>query len=198
MSKPYKKAYQVNVDESSVVIFAHHNVVARRIGAQRLDTEFEYVESCIRTPHFDKYHWTEKVSTQALLDAGWWFECSYGYGRVTEEDDYYIDDNDNIFINFDAYVARQKAHIEELNRKVNIVKEVKNIWPLAQEIYCDGCWKGEDDKGNRRYCASFKFSGNDKCGTANFVTGEDTVMVCKKDVDEWTRFATENKKAKAA
>lgn len=54
--RKHKKAYQVDADEQSVIVFEHTNVAARRIGANRMDTEFEYIERCRRAPHFDEYH----------------------------------------------------------------------------------------------------------------------------------------------
>ena len=66
-----KKAYSVQGDEHGCVVFAEHNVVARREGANELNIEFGDVESCRRAPQFDQYADAGKVPVQALLDAGW-------------------------------------------------------------------------------------------------------------------------------
>jgi hypothetical protein len=80
------KAFLVTDDYEghSSIEFALHNVVARRTGAAALDTEFDAV-SCKRAPQFDQYA-PGPVPRTALLDDGWWFECSNCYRRAEQRD----------------------------------------------------------------------------------------------------------------
>lgn len=67
----------------AVVIFSRHAVVARREGANDLDTEFQCVE-CRRAPALDEYA-PGPVSPLVLLDHGWWFECVGCNVRITAD-----------------------------------------------------------------------------------------------------------------
>ena len=82
------KAYTVT-DEwgegHAVVMFAKHNVVARRNGANALDLEFESV-SCTRSPEFDSYAETGHVPPLVKIDHGWWMECWQCSARLDLDD----------------------------------------------------------------------------------------------------------------
>ena len=70
------KAYEITygAGDATTVRFASHAVVARREGANELDADFQDV-SCRRAAIFDDYS-PGPVPNQAMLDAGWFFECS--------------------------------------------------------------------------------------------------------------------------
>lgn len=74
----------------STVIFAKYNIVARRQGAQELNTEFDSV-SCRRSPNFDQFA-PGPVPVEAQLLAGWRFECGHCYKEVTSQGSYAISD----------------------------------------------------------------------------------------------------------
>lgn len=110
-AKP-RKAFVVSEDMEgrSVIVFAQHNVVARREGANELNTEFEYVE-CRRAPEFDSHAEKGFVPRSVLMGLGWWFTC---HGPRCEkqifggEDTYIIDADDRIF-------CSHKCHGERLD-----------------------------------------------------------------------------------
>jgi hypothetical protein len=96
-----KRAFVVSEDHEgkAIVVFAQHNVVARREGAQELNEEFEYVE-CRRAPEFDSFTEQGYVPRRALLAAGWWQQC---HGPVCEkrldgdQSTYILDEEDRVF-----------------------------------------------------------------------------------------------------
>jgi hypothetical protein len=67
------------------IVFARHNVVARREGAcQFSDGDFHSVE-CRRAPWADQFASDKIVPVSAMIWAGWHFECT-GCGRRIDED----------------------------------------------------------------------------------------------------------------
>lgn len=86
------KAYMVTdtYEGHASVEFAHHAVVARREGANELNTEFDAV-TCRRAPQFDHFA-PGPVPRMALIEDGWWFECSNCYRRAEERDWDDVDD----------------------------------------------------------------------------------------------------------
>lgn len=105
-----KRAFTVSEDHDgkAVVVFAQHNVVARREGAQELNEEFEYVE-CHRSPEFDRFTDQGYVPRAALLEAGWWQTCHAPRceKRIDGgEDKYIIDEQDRVFCSHACAGAR--------------------------------------------------------------------------------------------
>lgn len=96
MKKP-KVAYQVSDgEESTVLVFATSSAAARRLGAQEMDTEWEYVDSCTRVPWADEYRQHARgVPKTAFLARGWWFECE-ACGRRIDDDGVETDDEDPV------------------------------------------------------------------------------------------------------
>lgn len=78
------KAYAVSDYEweQAVIIFAHHNVVARRLGAPEVDSEFGDVE-CKRAPYADQYAPGPVPWEVLVMEHGWHLECS-GCSRVVD------------------------------------------------------------------------------------------------------------------
>lgn len=195
----HKKAYQIDDcnGEHSVIVFAHHNVVARREGAAILGDEFEYVDGCRRAPQFDEYHWTGKVPARALLASGWHFESGYNYERVTIEDspDYYISNKDDVYSNITAYENRLKDEIKKQIKHLSIIKKTKRKFPFAQEInYCHS-WK-TDKEGNNHPLVYFRFSDKRNIGTAEWWVDTDILYVSKCDLEEWEKAKEKFKKGK--
>ncbi len=81
------KAFVVtNEDDHSSIQFAEHNVVARRIGAAELNSNFESVR-CTRAAEFDKYTELGQVPKQTLFeDHGWWFDCHCNQRRFADDE----------------------------------------------------------------------------------------------------------------
>lgn len=79
------KAYTVHDGgDHSVIVFAHHNVVARREGANELDIGFNEVDYCKRSAEFDSYA-PGPVPPLVAIEHGWWFECAC-CGRKVDDD----------------------------------------------------------------------------------------------------------------
>lgn len=183
--RKHKKAYQVDADEQSVIVFEHTNVAARRIGANRMDTEFEYIERCRRAPHFDEYHWTEKVPPEALLEAGWWFECSYGYGRVTAEECpyYYVSDKGDVFKDFSAYESYMRDQVLRKINHLSAIRKTRRKFPFAKRINFCQSYREHKEYG-KCDIVTFLFSEKAK-GSAEWLVGTDIIYVQKQDVEAW-------------
>lgn len=81
------KAYQAtDGDEGWAIIFATNGAAARRHAAREIDCDFEDIEWCRRAPSLDQFAGTS-IPIQAILDLGWWFECSGCYRNIGEEDE---------------------------------------------------------------------------------------------------------------
>lgn len=81
------KAYAVTEEDECTggIIYAEHNVVARRIGANEYaNGEFSMV-TCRRAKWADEYAKTEIVPASEMVWQGWRFECA-GCGRTIEAD----------------------------------------------------------------------------------------------------------------
>lgn len=84
---PPLRAYSVQetCEGTGGIVFAEHNVVARRKGAYIFaDGDFHSV-TCNRAPWADKYAERGSVPASAAIWAGWWFECT-GCGRRIDDD----------------------------------------------------------------------------------------------------------------
>lgn len=70
-------AWQVweDFDGRGCIVFHHHRLAARRIGAAELNSEDTYV-LISRAKEFDQYAECGKVPPLALLDKGWRISCS--------------------------------------------------------------------------------------------------------------------------
>jgi hypothetical protein len=81
---PKLKAYNVQGNEYGTIVFALHNVVARREGANELNIEFEDVESCRHIPELDSYADVKGgVPMKVLVEEHEWSqECGYCERRV--------------------------------------------------------------------------------------------------------------------
>lgn len=66
------------------IVFHSHGIAARRLGADELGSEFAYVE-CRREKQFDEYASLGRVPPMALIEAGWWLECTQCSQRISED-----------------------------------------------------------------------------------------------------------------
>jgi hypothetical protein len=89
-NKPEKKllAWQITeeTEGNGCIVFSSHGLAARRIGANELNSDFDYV-SGKRAKEFDSYASEGKVPMKVLIAHGWWFECFSCGHKVHEEDD---------------------------------------------------------------------------------------------------------------
>lgn len=87
MSDKQKLAWLVSDPDEGYekIVFHHHALAARRIGAERLGMDFESVE-IERKQQYDSYADRSRVPVKVLLDDGWWFEC-FGCSCRIERDE---------------------------------------------------------------------------------------------------------------
>lgn len=81
------KAYSVQetCEGTGGIVFAKHNVVARKKGSQQFaDGDFGSV-TCNRAPWADEFAERGSVPASEAIHHGWWFEC-HGCGRKIDED----------------------------------------------------------------------------------------------------------------
>ncbi|WP_195723722.1 hypothetical protein [Ewingella americana] len=87
-TKQELKAFSVQADEYGCIVFAKSGIVARRQGANELDTEFSLIESCRRVPALDKYAGVKGgVPWKVLVEEhDWSQECQYCCRRVSNDE----------------------------------------------------------------------------------------------------------------
>lgn len=184
------KAYTVT-DEwgegHAVVMFAKHNVVARRNGANALDCDFESV-SCTRSPEFDSYAETGHVPPLVKIDHGWWMECWQCSARL-DLDDYdderprsaMVEHGERVFCNatcmaaFDAERAAYKARFEEFKRRIT-------------EGRPDLAWRHFGGETGGTCYATFGFPGGKYGGSVRMDDDELSWSVASGDMDAWTAY----------
>ena len=99
----------------STIVFHHHGLAARRIGANEVHwaCEFEGVE-CDRTPQFDQYAEQGYVPPKVLLANGWWLPCHACHATISEyvdNPDDVVEEGSNAFCNTDC----QQMHHDTVN-----------------------------------------------------------------------------------
>lgn len=133
----------------SAVIFAKHNVVARRQGAQELNTEFDSV-SCRRAPNFDSFA-PGPVPVEALLQAGWRFECGHCCKQVTAQDPHAIVD-EHVYCGSECAQAAtaeknaDDAHMTSFKEKVAgqaPFASIQNAWRNEYGTFALIKWDGD-------------------------------------------------------
>ncbi len=76
---PKMKAYTVSEGDRAVVVFATNGAEASRLGASKLDVDFEGVDSCCRSPELDSYA-VQWLALQKGLDVRIWVGSSRATG----------------------------------------------------------------------------------------------------------------------
>lgn len=135
MCKEKKIVAWTVTDESTpkaCVVFHHHGLAARRLGAEQLGEDFDYLD-CNRSPEFDQFAKDKKVPTKALLEAGWWFECHKCGKKLPDEDFNPIEelaiDGDFVFCNSDCKNKHEKDVNERNERFESFKKKVQSLRP---------------------------------------------------------------------
>jgi hypothetical protein len=141
------KAYQVreSYEGHCVIRFADNNATARREGAQELDCDWTDIESCQRQPELDQYA-PGPVPPLVLIEAGWWFECTWCGRRVEREMDEEDEDGlplpggppvvigQSVFCCAE-HAARQLAHWRgNAAARAALCELVYTRWPQAQVL----------------------------------------------------------------
>lgn len=212
------KAYVVREpDEGHCrIVFATRNVVARREGAAELNIEFEEVESCTRAPWADQYA-PGPVPVQAMIEAGWWYECECGCGRRIDNgegqhnidadgDDGELNPMDPVYFDhgvywnqkcIDAEIEYRRQQEEAKARdKAEVESAVLAKFPFATEITDHRSYAMVDGKADYKALqAQFRFPGGR--WTANWIVGSDRIQVQSEDIDAWLALHPEPEAARA-
>ncbi|PSV00607.1 hypothetical protein [Photobacterium kishitanii] len=121
-------AWTVNSEDRGDIVFHHHGLAARRIGAETIDCEFDECE-CRRAPAFDCYVADNQVPLRVLLNNDWWFECyccgervSSGTDRIVFADVIIDECERKVFCN-EKCKAKYLDNIDEHNKKYKKFKK---------------------------------------------------------------------------
>jgi hypothetical protein len=193
------RAYQVDDGECSTVVFARHAATARRQGASDLNTEFESVETCRRAPQFDGYAEQGFVPAEALIDHGWWLECSGCNQRITSdaEDDEgkpldLVFDNRDVWCSASCRDSERRARDRERRGKAAIPRYMRRFWPRVTYHSCHVAQFGS--RIDRCAVAYFTFPGGEGRAEVTIrVTPRDSrqkgqVMLERRDLGAWSAF----------
>lgn len=113
----------------AVVVFHHHGIAARRIGADELEIAFENAE-CKRNKALDKYAETGVPTEVLVKEHGWYWEC-FNCGTRVSDGDENIDDA--VFINDVVYCSRScMEDLADKKRRINSEYEQFQIAILTQ------------------------------------------------------------------
>jgi hypothetical protein len=192
------KAFVVTDDYGeghACVQFAEHSVVARREGANELNTDFESV-NCRRAPEFDTYAEAGKVPDRVLVEHGWWFECMQCSKRICDEP--YDDDGEPIELQpiyeergwiFCSPKCRDSLYAEKAEQKARA--EAAATAALAKWPGIEICHKNGYENPGRVW---FKFPGG--AGQADWTQGASTILIQLRDQDAWAAFEASIKAAR--
>ena len=193
-------AYTVSEDgdDHAVVVFARSGAEGRRKGAGRLDLTFEEVDSCRRAPEFDAYAEAGRVPPLAMIDAGWWFECSHCGHQITSdregpegEDLEPVADGDAVYCNTAHLMAEWR---ERRDRQARENAAIEACATRFHHLPLSGL------RGNERYtaggrdivaCCDFDFPGR-KGMLARWDLGGSEVHISECDRAAWAAM-TETK-----
>lgn len=174
------------------VVFHHHGLAARRIGAGYLGEDFESLE-CGRSPEFDEFAEAGKVPTQALLDAGWWFECDHCGERVPDEDyrpmENLVIDGDRVYCNEKCKCGHDKE-VSDRNHKFEQFKnKVKSLRPDLEFTEFQGGYPWITN------VAKFTFPEAKYGGSARDEKGDGNIafFVAGGDMDAWEQYEEQRK-----
>lgn len=187
MNNEKKQVAWTVTDESTpkaCVVFHHHGLAARRLGAGELGEDFECLE-CRRSPEFDHFVESGKVPTQALLDAGWWFECHHCGSRVIDEErDDYIVDGDSVFCNASCKSGHEKDISNRNNKFEQFKEKVQRLRPDLEFTNFQGGYPWVTN------IASFTFPGAKYGGSARDQDGNGNITfhIANGDLEVWAEY----------
>lgn len=187
-----KKAYTASDDEGrAVVVFATGGAEARRLGAGKLDTTFEEVESCRRSPEFDSYADAGQVPPLVAIQHGWWFECRHcghkiedGHEGPDGEELQPVADGQDVYCS-QAHMMAEWAESRERLARVHASIEACALRFHGRPIF--------NLRGHEHYaawgrdivaCCDFDFPGRTGM-LARWDLGAATVAISECDQDAW-------------
>ena len=192
------KAYTVHDGgDHSVIVFALHNVVARREGANELDCGFNEVDYCTRSPEFDAYT-PGPVPPLVAIEHGWWFECCCCGRKVDgdlaqsaeddgEDPEFYVAVADGRTV-YCSETCRQMEFVERRARKAAEAALIEVFEAAFGGAAITHVWANLDggrlSKSSRMSSASsvtFKFPGGK--APAHWKFGDEKCSLNRDDID---------------
>lgn len=173
------KAYSVQVEDAGVIVFASNDIAAKRLGANELNTEAEYIEMCRREPWADCYAEQGWVPAKDLLENDWYLECFNCSAQVSA-----YDDNEPIYRGAELYCSQvcrdsfEAQKKEARQRKEERSKIALSKWPGIELLYVS-----EHDRDAR---IEFRFPGS--VGRVAWRVDEPFVSMCSADIPAWEKF----------
>lgn len=189
------KAYIVREDSDGncVIAFATNGATARREGGRELNLEFDEVESCVRAPWADQYA-PGPVPMRAMLDHGWWFDCSHCGVKFDAEDRrvYDEDDRDDELdpvesgkAHYCSPTCMMKHWAERRDRTVRgiaVIEAALTRWPMATGVTANEYVKAPRySSGDYQWRAQFTLPGIRY--PVQWALGAPEVIVSQCDVD---------------
>ncbi len=184
------KAFSVQADEYGCIVFATSGVVARREGANELDTEFESIQSCRRIPDLDKYSAQGHVPWRVLLeDHGWHQECGYCSRSVSADDP----DNQPVWdegdeqcycsVECQAYREDRDRHWE---RERQEIKQKNEEAETAAKVRFADISRVEAYTNLGKTSVGFMFPGGK--WSVHWEPGDEFVNVSNGDIEAWKAY----------
>lgn len=174
------------------IVFHHHGLAARRLGASELGCEEESVE-CKRAPEYDQYAEKGSIPKKILLENGWWFECDGCYTVIQLEQvdvdaketplEELVVVGDFLYCNPSCRELRVKEISDQNDRfeqfKVSVLKER----PDLEFTEFDGAWP------SITMTAKFSFPGSQfGGGTIRSDKGKLSTLIANGDLAAWEKF----------
>lgn len=189
------KAYIVRESQGDgcCVQFANHDVVARREGANELNTEFGDVE-CTRYPAFDQY--APHVPDAVLVEHGWWFtcmQCGLKICNAPEDDDgepIVLDPvyaGDHVFCTPHCQEEFRTDRLYELCRGEMAATLAHHRWPGITVMSTNGY----------QHPARVWFTFPGGLSQVDWTIGAQHVYVAKRDAEAWNAFAQKIKESRS-
>jgi hypothetical protein len=184
------KAWEVQEDDDEhrgTIVFHKDGTAARRLGANELDVNPEYV-TCKRRPLFDKYAEQGFVPPKVLIENHeWYFECENCFNHISEstiEDlSQVVYSGRRVFCNQACYDAREKRKQAVNNTYAEFKTECKKRFPQLTIIQFRGGWP------KLTPFAYFKFPGSKYlCSIRLTQEGEYRVFIANGDLKAWEKF----------
>lgn len=116
-----KVAWQVSDCEGyGVIVFHHHAIAAKRLGANEFGADFSDVD-IKRASEFDQFAEAGKIPKEAMIQAGWWFECEQCQSHVDSDTETPVFVGDAVFCCAECY----EEHLAEIKQRNDKFEEFK-------------------------------------------------------------------------
>jgi hypothetical protein len=132
-----KKTLAFQVDDTcegcSTIVFHHHGLAAKRIGADELGYDFDEV-NCSRAAEFDQFAELGYIPPIEQVKRGWWFKCLNCHTHISEDE---FDISDLVEHGRSGIFCSKACHKEHHDNieKVNSQHKAFNEWFMKTELF---------------------------------------------------------------